>query len=344
MIATPDPGSARGWWPRLHPARSGPGHAVVPSRSRDLPRANRHRKTDTDTVDIDVNQGNQAPVSDADGPYISIIGADVPLDGSGSSDPDSGCGDSIVSYHWDLDDDGQFDDASGANPTITWATIVSLGLSYPGVANTIGLRVEDSFGATSTDTTTLTIYTDSDGDGIADHLDNCPDVSNPDQANQDQDDAGDACDGCPTDSSKTDPGICGCGVADTDSDNDGTPDCNDGCPNDPGKTEPGECGCGIPDIDSDQDGILDCNDAFPSDPNYWVDTDLDQLPDDWELQIVDFYTNDQITTLGNVLPDDDFDGDGWSNIIEYKRGTDPTNPDSYPRRSMPWLPLLLGED
>jgi hypothetical protein len=39
------------------------------------------------------------------------------------------------------------------------------------------------------------------------------------------------------------PGNCGCGVADTDTDGDGTADCIDGCPSDPTKTEPGICGC-----------------------------------------------------------------------------------------------------
>jgi|GEM_PF-2472871 len=63
---------------------------------------------------------------------------------------------------------------------------------------------------------------DSDGDGI-------PDSS----------------DGCPNDPEKTDPGQCGCGVLDTDSDSDGVADCNDGCPDDLEKTDPGICGCGV---------------------------------------------------------------------------------------------------
>jgi hypothetical protein len=54
----------------------------------------------------------------------------------------------------------------------------------------------------------------------------------------------DGADGCPDDPAKTDPGVCGCGVPDTDGDGDGTPDCNDACPADPGKTDPGMCGCG----------------------------------------------------------------------------------------------------
>ncbi|MDL1980145.1 MAG: thrombospondin type 3 repeat-containing protein [Deltaproteobacteria bacterium] len=85
---------------------------------------------------------------------------------------------------------------------------------------------------------------DSDNDGLPNHLDGCPDDPN-----------------------KTAPGICGCGVPDTDSDGDGIPDCNDRCPDDPNKTAPGICGCGVPDTDSDGDGIPDCNDRCPNDPN-----------------------------------------------------------------------------
>ena len=51
------------------------------------------------------------------------------------------------------------------------------------------------------------IFDDTDGDGTADCVDNCPDDPN-----------------------KTEPGECGCGFADTDTDQDGTLDCNDPCP------------------------------------------------------------------------------------------------------------------
>ncbi|MCU0662811.1 MAG: peptidoglycan DD-metalloendopeptidase family protein [Myxococcota bacterium] len=53
-------------------------------------------------------------------------------------------------------------------------------------------------------------------------------------------------DNCPSDPNKTEPGLCGCGVADTDGDKDGTPNCKDSCPSDPSKTSPGVCGCGVP--------------------------------------------------------------------------------------------------
>jgi len=61
-------------------------------------------------------------------------------------------------------------------------------------------------------------------------------------------------DQCPNDPNKTEPGVCGCGVPDTDSDLDGTPNCNDQCPNDPARTVPSPEICG--------DGIdQDCNGA-----------------------------------------------------------------------------------
>jgi len=36
--------------------------------------------------------------------------------------------------------------------------------------------------------------------------------------------------------------------------------CGDACPDDPNKTQQGVCGCGIPDTDTDLDGVADCND------------------------------------------------------------------------------------
>jgi hypothetical protein len=56
----------------------------------------------------------------------------------------------------------------------------------------------------------------------------------------------DAIDACPDDPNKVDPGLCGCGVADSDRDGDDVPDCLDDCPDDVGKSHPGLCGCGMP--------------------------------------------------------------------------------------------------
>ncbi|MEM7247208.1 MAG: hypothetical protein AAF533_17840 [Acidobacteriota bacterium] len=108
---------------------------------------------------------------------------------------------------------------------------------------------------------------DDDDDGVPDDDDNCPMTANAGQEDGDGDGTGDACDGCPDDAAKAEPGLCGCGVSDDDTDGDGTVDCNDGCPDDPAKTDPGACGCGTPDDDTDGDGTADCLDCCPDDPD-----------------------------------------------------------------------------
>ena len=92
--------------------------------------------------------GNHEPVADANGPYETWVSQTIRLDGSHSYDPDEPIGDRIVSYEWDLDNDGEFDDASVANPEFHQ--------EKEGVY-IVRLRVTDTFGATSTDWTTVTI-------------------------------------------------------------------------------------------------------------------------------------------------------------------------------------------
>lgn len=75
---------------------------------------------------------------------------------------------------------------------------------------------------------------DADADTVPNACDNCVAQANQSQVDADGDGVGDACDACPTDPGKTEPGGCGCGVAETgDADGDGALDCNDPCPNDP---------------------------------------------------------------------------------------------------------------
>ncbi|MGE0087078.1 MAG: choice-of-anchor Q domain-containing protein, partial [Desulfococcaceae bacterium] len=125
---------------------------------------------------------------------------------------------------------------------------------------------------------------------------------------------------CPYDPNKTEPGICGCGVADTDTDGDGTADCKDNCLNDPAKTEKGICGCGVPDTDTDGDGTADCKDNCPNDPAKTekgicgcgiADTDTDG---DGTADCKDNCPNDPAKTVKGIcgcgIADTDTDGDG----------------------------------
>ncbi|MDP2897805.1 MAG: lamin tail domain-containing protein, partial [bacterium] len=58
------------------------------------------------------------------------------------------------------------------------------------------------------------------------------------------------------------------------------------------------------------------------------DVDGDGLPDDWERTIVDFDPGDEIGEIADVQGEDDFDGDGESNLDEWVAGTDPTDASS----------------
>ncbi len=54
---------------------------------------------------------------------------------------------------------------------------------------------------------------DADTDYACADTDNCPLITNVDQADTDGDNVGNVCDGCPNDSAKIDPGTCGCGIS-----------------------------------------------------------------------------------------------------------------------------------
>ena len=141
--------------------------------------------------------------------------------------------------------------------------------------------------------------TDTDKDGVANKLDNCPKIANKDQKDTDKDKQGDLCD--------------------TDDDNDGLSDAAE-------KT----VGTNPLKADTDGDGVNDKQDTFPLDSkesldfdkdgignNADLDDDNDGIPDAWE-------TTYGFDPLDSTDATKDGDGDGVSNLDEFKQGTNPT--------------------
>ena len=113
-------------------------------------------KTAESFFDVFVTLGNLPPVAVPGGPYSIEEGADLTLDGSGSTDPNASCGDRIVTYEWDLGNDGTYEFThTEAELAVAWAELSSL----PRNTNIpLALRVTDTFDLTHTATTTLNIH------------------------------------------------------------------------------------------------------------------------------------------------------------------------------------------
>jgi PKD repeat protein len=94
---------------------------------------------------ITYTAANQPPVAVATAnPTTGAAPLTVAFNGSGSSDPDG----NPLTYAWDLDGDGAYDDSTATNPSHTYTTTGSY---------TASLRVTDSMGASDTDSVTITV-------------------------------------------------------------------------------------------------------------------------------------------------------------------------------------------
>lgn len=137
----------------------------------------------TDEIAAAIDTSLARPFAWVAGPYETKIGDSVTFDGSGSYGVDA----DIVSWEWDVDDDGTFD-ATTTEPRLghTYNT------AYDGL---VVLRVTDAKGRVGI--ASVSSVATRDGDTIADGEDNCPDQPNDDQTDTDADGIGDVCDPTP---------------------------------------------------------------------------------------------------------------------------------------------------
>ena len=180
-----------------------------------------------------------------------------------------------------------------------------LGIPFTGVPSgnelltvvPVANSIYDSSGINTASTTqssnTVNLFGDSDGDGVNDPLDQCPNTPSDEQADSE-----------------------GCAESQKDPDNDGISGVNDNCPNtyNPVQEDNDKDGIGdLCDVDDDNDGVLD---------------NLDNCPKTYNPEQENFDGD----SMGDLCDPDD-DNDNLSDILEQTLGLDPldddTDDDSY---------------
>ncbi|MEZ6035156.1 MAG: DUF2341 domain-containing protein [Planctomycetaceae bacterium] len=106
------------------------------------------------TVTLSISNIDEPPTADAGGPYVIAEGESLTVTAGPSVDPEG----LPLTYAWDIDGDGQFDDATGAVATLTWEQLG--GLTIPvndNMLRTVALRVTDAGGNSTAATASLTV-------------------------------------------------------------------------------------------------------------------------------------------------------------------------------------------
>ncbi len=96
-------------------------------------------------IPVNITPVNDDPVAHAGGPYPIDEGDGVTLNAALSTDIDG----PALTYHWELNGDNSFDDATGIAPSLTWAQLQSFGINDGDQSYPIEVRVEDGAGGSN---------------------------------------------------------------------------------------------------------------------------------------------------------------------------------------------------
>ena len=194
----------------------------------------------------------------------------------------------------DIDGNGEIDALTDGLLTLRYLFGLEGGALINGVVASDATRIsaadiETYLGSLNPSFSGTSPSSDTDSDGVADDVDNCPNIANPDQLDTDGDLRGDVCD--------------------TDDDGDGVADGSDAFPLDSSESlDTDSDGVGNnADDDDDGDGVADGSDAYPLiSLDGRSDTDGDGLPDECDSTCL---------AIG-MSADSDDDGDGISDAYD----------------------------
>ena len=98
------------------------------------------------------NKVNFPPVVSTGGPYVAIVG-DAVVFTAAATDPEGG----PLTFSWDLNGDGVFDDALGQKATLTALQLANLGISEGFSTGNVRVRVSDGFNTVLSPATSLRV-------------------------------------------------------------------------------------------------------------------------------------------------------------------------------------------
>ncbi len=108
-------------------------------------------------IDIGAFESQVAPPqADPGDPYVIHEGDSLTLNAGDSLDPQG----LPLTYTWDVNGDGIFGDATGVNPTLTWAQLQALGIQAQSTPYEVRVQVDDGYGGShvvTSQSVTLTV-------------------------------------------------------------------------------------------------------------------------------------------------------------------------------------------